>query len=646
MCDPVESITVAANGLPGFVQASIHENTFAARTKLVCSGFPESCEHVLLQVSAAGAAILRSDSMAPEDAWQATAAAPWLDGPVVTPDDRVLWSRGNPTGDVGDFDVATHTFTTRANGVFKRDNDERYAVTASTSVNAVPLVTAADGLTEDLVELRSDGTLPAVATAQGFDGLVGAYALPLPGSTVRALVPVRNDYADGLMVYTRGAAPLEDIMVDGAPLTHVSGLAMLPVDGRPQGYCAQRGTHVYAVGWDAAGTITTVELPVSDCLHVAATDRGGARIFYKDNGELTTLGYSFAGAFHALGTGYFVSAVGATLPAVVVGNNAVWSIAADGSATVIASGLDTALAGMSADTINVLAHYANSGGNGFGDWKLTRVRSGQAPQTATLLIDEVNGIAPSLVTTVEGAALITWSAQPMIVPSQSMTPVATTFDEMNGGIRDGRTVVFAHAYASPTGALYAYSEVNGTPTFTMLDAPGAGMEGHLIDLGPTKQPTSYFAYDNAATGCKIARFTTGNTLESIPCGDSNNVHVLGTRADGVLVVSDYTGVYTLTAAGAQRIGNEGGVDRPIVDTTVTPPVLVGWSSSTASHQPFSCLAMHADRCWAYPVPMYTSTRTYANAATGGFQHVMQSQVGMGQVLLTIVRSIGPGNFTP
>jgi hypothetical protein len=227
-----------------------------------------------------------------------------------------------------------------------------------------------------------------------------------------------------------------------------------------------------------------------------------------------------------------------------------------------------------------------------------------------------------------------------------MTLVTSPVGEMYGGIRDGRTVEFGRPTVN-TGGVYVYSEVNGAPTFTTLDPVGPVPTDGLIDtaLGPT----SWFTYGTAAAGCKIARFTTGNTLETIPCATNSNVHVLGIRADGMILVSDNASVFALAATGAQRIGTTGASEQAIVDTSVDPPALVGWSAAHGSAmERFSCLASHPDRCWLYPYAnVTTQPSSYASAASDSFQHVIQSWHGTaGQVLVTVVRSIGAGNFTP
>lgn len=650
MCDPVESITLDGQGLPAFVQASIHEDTFAARTQFQCSG-PPTCGHALVQVGPAGVVIARSDSLAAADAWQATATTSWLDGPLVTPDDRVLWSRGYGSGDTGDFDLATRTFTTRANGVFKDDDVYRSAdVYSGSSLEAVALSTTSDFLTQNLVEVGSGAALTTVATAQGFTGETSAFALAIPG-TNRALVPVRTNYADGVKVYTRGASGLADVMAGGLPLTGLAELEALPVDGATQGYCAQRGSSVYAVGWDAGGNVTTYALPISSCLNVAATDRAGVRIFSQGTGAGRVVGYVYGGTLHNLTTADSAFYANDTLPLLITTFTGVWEIAADGTWSQLISNVDTPLAAMSGDTINILAHHAYPNGNGYGDWILTRIKSGQAPQSVTLVTNEVNGIDARLATSVEGAALVDWNDQPVIVPSQSMTPVLSPFARMSGGIRDGHTVVFAQ-HVDGTGAPYEYTEVNGSPQFTLLDASGTGPDGWVLDIGPTHHATSWFVYSNTSAGCKIARFTASG-LDSVGCATyASAVRMLGTRADGVMVATDGTSIYLFTASGAQRLGpsTSSTYDYAILDTSVQPPVLVGWNGSSSS-QELVCLATHPDRCWLVPSPMFTSVvETVASATAhggdGSIQLVLATQLATMQVTLTILRTIGPGTVTP
>jgi hypothetical protein len=651
MCDPIESVILAGDGTPAFVQTSIHENTFAARTKIQCQG-ATMCGHALLQVGAAGALITRSDSTAPVDAWQASANAAWLDGPLVTPDNRVLWSRGHATGDIGDFDLATHTFTSRASGVLNPDDDHLYAaVYRGTELEAVALSTAPDMLTQNLVDVRADGSLATLATAQGFTNATSGSPLSIPGPTVRAFVPVRTQFQVGLKVYTRGETSLADVVAGGAPLTALGTLETLVVDGQPRGFCASRGTQRFAVGWDKTGTIETYQLPISSCLGVAATDRGDARIFFNKSSD-TLIGYSFGGAFHPLAANGPNAYVGDKLPVLITTFTQVFEIAEDGTSSLVSSTGDTPIVSMSGDTIHVLFHSPDPNDpQSAGIWQLARYRAGQAQGTVTIISDVPNGIDIGMVTTVEGAALIYAESMSVIVPSQSMTLVPSPVGRLTGGIRDGRTVVFSKGNLGD-GALYLYSEIAGAPQLTMIDAAGGAMSGYMIDVGPTKSPTSWFTYSNATTGCRIARIAAGDTVESVPCDLDYAVHVLGTRADGALVVGDGSSMFALSTAGAVRIGTSSGLayDEAILDTSSFTPVVVGWSAASGVSKRFSCLAMHPERCWDYPNDSVfihkTTASATANNGDGSFQHVLMQWPGPGSAKLTIVRSIGPGTFTP
>ena len=649
MCDPVESITIPGDGAPAFFEASIHEDTFAARTKILCGSSSPPCGHVLLQVGAAGMLLARSDSVAAVDAWQASPAVTWMDGPLVTPDDRVLWSRGYDEGDTGDFDLATHTFTVRATGAFNpNDTLHRATVHAGDALLAVALSTSSTALTQNLVDVTPNGSgmLPIVHSAQGFTGFTSADAIAIPGPVRHALVPVRAQFAEGLKLYTQGQPNLAEVLVDGALLT--GSLERLVIDGVPRGFCAQRGTKVYAIGWDASGAITSYQLPIADCHQVWATDVGAARIYFQQNGGPSVIGYVVGGTFRALSTIPGTVVVGLELPLLVVDSETVWSIEADGSSYIVESGIDGGLASRVGSTIHVLAHHPYQPGQTYGTWDLTRHRSGQPPQSVTVFTNEPNGTFPTLVTTAEGAAFVSETGhQSVIAPSGSMALVTSPVGTLWGGIRDGRTIAFAELQTGTSmGAPYLYTEVNGAPQFAAIDVAGTSMSGHLID---TNHPTSWFTYGNTAAGCRIARFKADGTLEAFPCNTSNAVNVLGTRRDGVIIVSDDPDMRTLAPAGAQRVGASH-ADEAIMDTAVDPPVLVGWSSAYSSNQRFSCLAMQPGRCWAYPAGFVLGRQTTANALAhggmGSFQHILQQQQAIGQATLTIVRSIGPGTVTP
>src|SRR5262249_4344469 len=156
----------------------IYGNTFAAVTRIDCTG--ESCTHELIQVGPAGAVHLRSDSTDPGAAWQ---KVPWLGGPVVTAQERVLWSRGRFAGDTGAFDLATRVFTPRVGAVFL-DYLHNGASTlyASNALVGLELRVDPSFLVKYFVDVQADGTLPSVYTAQGFE-IIENYALggiPIP----------------------------------------------------------------------------------------------------------------------------------------------------------------------------------------------------------------------------------------------------------------------------------------------------------------------------------------------------------------------------------------------------------------------------------------------------------------------------------
>jgi hypothetical protein len=407
----------------------------------------------------------------------------------------------------------------------------------------------------------------------------------------------------------------------------------VPVGGRRIALCAQRGSDVFAVGTDASGQLAVHQLPIANCLAVTAADRGGVRLFFKD---LSLVGYTFAGAFHALATLGPPQIIGQRPPLLVAASDKVLLIADDGSSSLVSSGFDSAVAAMSGTTIHVFAHIPDptdpSGING--DWVLERHRVGQPVETVTLLTDIENSIGQELITTVEGAAIVNTLLSPtVIVPSGSMMPVPSPVGTLTGGIRDGRTVLFSSDTLG-AGTVYLYRESSGTPQLAELDAIGANNEGALID---SEQATSYFMYSNDTAGCRIARLTAADTLETIACAQPAALQILGTRADGAVVITDAASTFTLAQDGAHLVSPRRG-DQPILDGAV----LVGWTGNLDAQQQFSCLAMHPERCWAYPFG--TTTQTFADAAADRFEHILATAVAQGQIKLVIVRSIGPGTL--
>ena len=128
----------------------------------------------------------------------------------MTAANRVLWSRGYAVGDVGDFDLSTRTYTIRANGAFVPDDvPATEGVYAGTTLLSVALSTTADQLTQNLVEVRADGSLPTVHTAQGFTNLRILGARCRVSRSLPALrFPVLPHRSRSVMLTRHGAAGL------------------------------------------------------------------------------------------------------------------------------------------------------------------------------------------------------------------------------------------------------------------------------------------------------------------------------------------------------------------------------------------------------------------------------------------------------
>jgi hypothetical protein len=261
----------------------------------------------------------------------------------------------------------------------------------------------------------------------------------------------------------------------------------------------------------------------------------------------------------------------------------------------------------------------------------------------TILDNVPNGIGPTLVTTVEGAALVGASSrQSVVVPSNSMTPIPSPVGALTGGIRNGRTVVFG-SNGSSGGTVYLYDEATGSPRFTALDTVGPSLWGGLIDAAA---PTEWFIYSNLTVGCHIARVTSAGTLDSIACSDFANPTVLGTRTDGAVVVSDNSHVYVLASTGATMV-NARRAATPILDASGDSPILVGWIGIAGTQQEFACLAMHPDRCWSFPISnIYSTTQVASATGDGKFALIYGLSQPVDHVTVEVVRSIGPGTFTP
>jgi hypothetical protein len=470
-------------------------------------------------------------------------------------------------------------------------------------------------------DIAADGSLHQIASNSQYASVQDA--ITVPGATPRALVP---DGYNALRLYSQGDAALADIIVDNVPLTNIGGITPVQNSGQPAAFCMTRGSQVILVDWDSANAIRGRVLPqATTCAGLTIVDRGATR-FYDQGGNIV---YDYQGTLHAIAAGVATQIVGDALPIVVADFNNVWLVDTDGTNRLIATNLDTPQVGINGTTINILAHHGDANGT----YDLTRIRGTDAPVSVQLVANTPNGTGIHLVTTANGAALIsdTDGLHGVVVASNTMTPIPAPFANFTGGVVTGHSLVFGDRFGS--GTAYLYDEDTGSPRFTALGAIGQGAHGVFL------AGTDWFVFYTSGT-CTLARFRADTTLHTEACTSANGIVILGPRANGELVISDDHGVFALGQDTVTSLANyhAGG---SILDGNT----LVGWTGSIDISHAFSCLAMHPERCWNYEIT-FPSTVTPMADGPDRFAVIVQLFSMADSVKAEIVRSIGPGNYTP
>jgi hypothetical protein len=628
MCDPVESVQLPTPTPISKISTAIHGDTFAGSLQLQCAQIP--CSYSFAAIDPQGAAVASSDSTDPADSW--ISAPIRLGGPLITREGRVLVSRGFLEGDTGEFDPAQRNYTVRANGAIDR------TITRGEELFAFSVRTASSDLNANLLEPRANGELVAIANSE--EGFLASDSLQglMRGVGNAALVPIRHSSTQfDVKLFTVGADALSELAIPIAGSSTVEGL------GRPVvfGYSASTATgSTYA---EVASTgVVTGNLPFL-ANRILEDGPEGRPVIRETSFVFGIHGAGqHGGAFVRGGTVHPLFSSETHIPRRMVGDSTiavlgqtgaresrVWQIDPDSTTRVIASGLFRADVSVSGDVVHVAGIRSN------GDAVVIRSR----PGVAALEIPFASNVSTSVsapvrvVTTVEGAALVDLEGTTRIVASGSTTPIVTNVvANVTGGARGGNTLVVSHASSGE--AAFLYEEVNGSPVLSRLSPNVPQIVDTFLDP-PAPLPRGEWFKLSMNSGCQLNRIETVNGTKQLVSYGLCPQEIAGVLPGGTQVTSG--AVHLLDAAGATAIVVGAQV---VVDSTVSPPVVVGWVGKDLLGG-YTCLAADPNRCWGVPATANLLLAT-ADASTGRLSSIWMDGTST-NARFHIVRSIGAGD---
>ncbi|MDX2087154.1 MAG: thrombospondin type 3 repeat-containing protein [Kofleriaceae bacterium] len=649
VCDPVESTTIQASASFSQFRAAFDGHTFASSLSLDCmSG---TCKQAIVALSPYGMSLARSDSGLPSDAWAANEAAT----PYVLPGGDLLWSRG---ADLGLLNLASSQFTVLRNEIvvdsnFRAWNRRPPAQLLSVRLSSIPAA--------NLMRPENGQLVPVTAAADGFPPPDEGFALhetPTPG---RIVVPEVTGSMISLKVFNVASKTLEPVMIDGAPAVGLdqlkvlayaslrgSGFNMLPLCVRKAGI-----TYLVRIRHDA---ITAHPMPFSTCgvvdtvsnfesssastyIVVGRTASNAIAFAFERNGQVTSVTTNITGNAS-------VRAHGTSLPvaSVLAGTSTrVWALTSNGTAVEVPHTLNNAAVSVYGDTVHI-AGMQNP--TGFGPVVLTRYREATGVQSVVTSTNRPSSTKPEVVTTAEGAAVVSDTDVAAIVPSGSMTPVAAPLDNADGGVRGSLTVLFGRDPSVGTSKprVLAYDEVNGAPRFTPL-TPELQVSSPGFDLIDPPNGTSPWFSFGTHDDCHTARAVYANGTPALEEHAATCMWIVGIRNNGDWVMmSVENAVFTATNNTLIRVAQSGSQAFPrleMIHGTAFPWPVVGWQGADASGS-FACLASHPDRCWTFPSGLDSARFLDASANDDSFA-LMSWSINGTTATESIVRSIGNGN---
>jgi hypothetical protein len=634
MCDPEESTTASTVGQTG-ISTHAHGNTVVTDLRFACSS---TCKAVVIAVGPEGFQRITSESTATAD--------DWIDSglhslPFVSQHGWVVAAPAGLVRRTGTLDLATGAFTARSTA---RPN--YFTITSRGEAIAIPAAQTAMGETYQVLlepqangELAEIGVTSASLATQPFDM---APVRASPGAMPVLSVPIWNGSTQSLARWVPGTASWTVLQAGGAPLAGLSTLVERG-DGARSVYCAIRAGVGYVAIVDNAGDVTG-PLPTTDCNFIGVASSGGALFFTGVEGSA----YVYNGAVHSL-TGPMpdlvaMRAVTGDVPVVLFTHQTgtdVWAVDTGGNPVLLA----TALTEVDASSSGTTAHVVGRRG---GSLVLVRFRSG-AP-SVEIAIPAATGTA-SVLTTFEGAALVTTSSLGWVLPSQATIVASIDLSDLHGAVRGNLTVVSAardpalHPGTVP--AVYAYDEVAGAPRLTMISPEHSGQLVRALDAPDAPQSPWFVYYTPSA--CTLGRLGVVGGVPALSastaCTNGMSVDVQGVTSTGKLVVEELGAkgvIYLLDATVTKVVDAEDFVNGGVLREEGTNHVY-GWIGVDHQGAGYACLASHPDRCWRAP----SSTGTYAtghwgeNGAPDSMTIVTHTMSGSA-FTLSYVRSIGTG----
>jgi hypothetical protein len=651
VCDPVESTTIQAATSFSQIRAAFDGQTFASSASVDCaSGI---CKQAIVALSPYGMSLARSDSGLPSDAWATNEGAT----PYVLPGGDLLWSRG---ADTGLLNLATSQFTVLRNEIVVDSNARTWsrrprAELLSVRISSIPAA--------NLMRPENGQLVPVAFASNGFtpsNFYASLRETPTPG---RILVPAVDGNSISLSVYNVATKTLEPVMIDGAPavgldqlkeLSYASlqgaGFNMLPLCARKAGI-----TYLVRVRHDS---ITSHALPFSNCtgvnvpsnfdsmstgtyMLVGRTASNALALAFDREGQVATVTTDITASSYAV-------AHGTSLPVAAVHSAAatrVWALTANGTVTEIPNTLSNAVVSVHGDTVHIAGIQPTM--NGFGSLVLSRYREGASVQSVVIKTPVFGTTVPQVITTAEGAAVVSDTSNAFVVPSGSMTPTGTTLEDAIGGVRGNLTILFSRDVSVPGSnpRVLAYDEVSGAPRLTPLTPALPSSSSGLYLLDPPHGTSPWFSFGDTSA-CYTARAVYSSGAPTLDQQATDCLSIVGTRGNGdwVMMNGDRT-VFTATNSAITRVAQGGAQLFPrlemIHDTTSYPWPVVGWQGAD-SLGAFACLASHPDRCWTFPSNLDSAQVLDASASADSFALMTYAVEGT-TATEAIIRTIGTGN---
>lgn len=627
VCDPIESTTMPYTGIANYFRLAVRGDTAGANFQYACE--TGTCQSAALSVGPGG--VSRADSHT--DAWLVPRPTwGWVSG-----ENRVLWSFIN--GGLGEQNAATHTFTMKYDGGLQGGDEFGTTRLERDQLTVLPSYSPTQGYA--LLEPRENGDL-FIITESARDYAVKAITGHDPANL---LFTTSSPTSQSLQRFAPGAPASETVTVGTVPLSHAYDVKAIESAGALMGVCASQDGVRYFIPTDD-NTLAGQVLPLPSCnvYGTQTTDHRLRVITAAIDGANPTGGVAFVldNVMHPLAiTPYGVEAFGRSVPAAIRTTNpaavqTVTAVSTTGTTHLVASNITESLVSTQGETLHVLA---KRGANRV----LFRYRNGTVSEVTlpahTATLDET-----VLLTTKEGAALISTFATAFVVPSQTMTAAAFPFHSLRGFVRGDATLLFAtRTQSGSKPGFYSYSEVGGVPQHTALTAESnESFYGYPLD-GFDGALTPWFAYVKDGA-CLLARpelvGTTLTLVGNVSC--LGGALVEGVTQDDKLVVRAGDSIELLYLLDGNTVTKVASSSRQIrlMYAARDSHLVLGWIGKDAADDEFICLGTHPERCWTPPL----ATHTWAAPVAGqpDAMHAVFLRQLTGTVELTSIRSIGPG----